>query len=220
RGRCRIRGGGERMKRLIWIGALAAVACGGSNGGNPDGGGGNPNSVSGTVNGQPLNVQDAIFVISSGDPNIPDGAVVLALTDRANACSLIASTTPPTGQVTILVMVLFNIGFGGIQPITTGPYTFITGVPSTLGAFWRAAFAYGTCSTFTRYDPSSASSFNVTQVGNASGTHLKGNFNTLSFGTAGSMSGTFDASYCAAINNPGNDCLSPAPLRRISLPTQ
>jgi len=208
------------MRRLIWIGALAAVACGGSNGGNPDGGG-NPNSVSGTVNGQPLNAQDAIFVISSGDPTIPDGAVLLALTDRANACSLVSASTPPTGQVTILAFGLINVGLGGIQPITTGPYTFITGVPSTLGAFWRAAFAYGTCTNFNQYDPSSASSFNVTQVGNATGTHLKGNFNTLSFGTAGSLTGTFDASYCAALNNPGNNCLSsPTPLRRILLPTE
>jgi hypothetical protein len=207
------------MRRLVCLGALVAVACGSSDG-NPDGGSGGGNSITGTVHGQALNVQDAIFTITSGtgDP-FTDGLVLVAVADRSDLCTLVASTTPPSGTATVLAMAVAKVAFTGLQPLTNGAYVFSADVPTSVGSFWTAAFASGTCTGATQFDPSSAAALNVTQVGTTGGTHLKANFSNLSFGTEGTLSGTVDATYCAALNNPGNDCLGPsAPLRWVPLP--
>jgi hypothetical protein len=192
------------MKRVICLAVLACAACGSSNGGSPDAG--NPNSVSGTVGGHTLNVQDAVFTFTSNYPGgIPDGVAIVAIVDRPNLCSLLSATTEPTGQLNVLGVALLNVGLGTINPLVTGPYTFAT--PSSPGQYYSGFFASGTCATNTQYAPAAGSAaFTVTQVGTTGGTHLKGTFSNISFGTDGSFSGTVDASYCAALNAPGNGC--------------
>ena len=196
------------MKRVICLAVLACAACGSSsgNGGGPDAG--NPNTVTGTVGGHTLTAQDAVFTITSSNTGgLPDGVAIVAIADRANLCSLLASATEPTGQLNVLGVALVNVSFTGIQPLVTGPYTLAAGVPQNVGQYYSGFFASGTCATNTQYAPAAGSAaFTVTQVGTTGGTHLKGTFSNISFGTDGSFSGTVDASYCAALNAPSNGC--------------
>jgi hypothetical protein len=196
------------MKRVICLAVLACAACGGSNGngGGPDAG--PANSVTGTVAGHTLNAQDAVFTFTSNyGGSIPDGVAIVAIADRPNLCALLQSSTEPTGNLNVLGVALLNVSFTGIQPLVTGPYTVVAGIPSNVGQYYSGFFASGTCASNTQYAPAAGSAaFNVTQVGTASGTHLKGTFSNISFGTDGSFSGTVDASYCAALNAPANGC--------------
>lgn len=202
------------MKRIVLIVVAACLACGSSSN-NPDGGSTPANGVSGSVDGHALNVQDAVFTIASGGSlEVPDGTVVLVLGDRANLCSIFGSTTPPTGDATILALALVNASLSGLQPLAAGPYGFIdlNNPPTTIGSYWGGFLLTGpVCGVPTEYDPTAGSTLNLTQVGTASGTHLKANFSSLTFGTQGSFtSGTIDATYCAALNNSVNPCLGAA----------
>ena len=55
------------MKRIICSQCGVSRACGSSNGGSPDGAA-PANSVTGTVDGHTLNVQDAVFTFTSNYP--------------------------------------------------------------------------------------------------------------------------------------------------------
>jgi hypothetical protein len=198
------------MKRVICLAVLACAACGSSSGNNGSPDAGNPNSVTGTVGGHTLNAQDAVFTLTSNYSGLPDGVAIVAIADRANLCSLLQSSTEPTGQLNVLGVALLNVGLGTISPLVTGPYTFAT--PNSPGQYYSGFFASGTCATNTMYAPAAGSAaFTVTQVGTTAGTHLKGTFSNISFGTDGSFSGTVDASYCAALNAPGNGCFGSGP---------
>jgi hypothetical protein len=197
------------MKRVICLAVLACAACGSSSGNNggPDAGTGN--SVNGTVDGGSLNAQDAVFTFTSNyGGGLPDGVAIVAIADRANLCSLLQSSSEPTGNLNVLGVALVNVSFTGIQPLVTGPYTLAAGVPQNVGQYYSGFFASGTCASNTQYVPAAGSAaFNVTQVGTTSGTHLKGTFSNITFVNAsGSFSGTVDASYCAALNAPSNGC--------------
>jgi hypothetical protein len=212
------------MKHWILITVAACAACGGSDG-NPDGGSTPPNGVSGSVDGGTLNVQDAIFTIASSSAlDVPDGTVVVVLGDRANLCSFFESTTLPTGNITALALYLAKFSFTGLEPLTTGSYAFfsLSNPPTNVGSYWSGFFVNGPACDPTEYDPTAGSALSLTQVGTATGTHLKATFSSLTFAQGTLTNGTIDASYCAALNNPSNACLTtpPAPLRRVPLPGQ
>ena len=202
------------MRRVICLAVLACAACGSSSGGGgPDGGSGN--SVSGTVEGHSIAAQDAVFTFTSGYPNLPDGVAIVAIADRPNLCALLQSSSLPTGTLNVMGVALLNVGLGTINTLVTGPYTVIdlTHPPSVPGQYASGFFASGTCTTNTEYLTNTTSAaFNVTQVGTTSGTHMKGTFSSMTFVNAsGSFSGTIDASYCAALNAPGNNCIGNGP---------
>ncbi len=190
------------MRRWILLG-LVACACGSSNGGNNPAG-----SITGTVQGQALDVQDAVFGI--------EGNVVYAyIADRTGLCGLLGGTTLP-GTTKVLELRMANVtGANSIGDHTVGSYAWLDAKSfqgSAAGLYWRGTFVVAsTCTSYT-YADATAGTLSVTQVGNSSGTHLKATLNSLKFGTD-TLNGSFEATYCAAaIDSPSCGSTLRAPL--------
>jgi hypothetical protein len=189
------------MKRIVLMWVAACVACGSSDGGSDAGTTGGSGTATGTVNGHSLNVKDAVF---AADTSL--GITTLALADRTDVCTLLKSSTPPTGATTALVLGLANLGPASIPVgLGTGTYNWndLNSLPPP-GLYWAGSFGVGTGCTLTNTTDATGGTVTITQVGNTTGTHLKGSYN----GTFGSdtLSGTFDAVYCDAVVNPGAGC--------------
>jgi len=191
------------MKLWMVMGLLAVAACGGSNGSSPDGGQPSPTgpgSMTGTVGGRGLVVKDAVFaILTSGSAS---GAAVVALADRTGLCGALASNPAPTGSTVTLEFGLANVGASGLVPLANGAYTFLSssGGLSAPGRYWLLG-------TFQTFDgcavvpesivEATAGTVTVTQVGTTSGSNLQGSF-SMGFGSD-SVSGTVNATYCAAL---------------------
>lgn len=182
------------MKR--WIGlCLLACACGGSDGGN-----GNPHgsgSFTGTVNGHALTVRDAVF----GDPSASLDAIIVS--DQDNLCTLLAGTTFPGGTVTVLGIAIVNANTSPSGPVVAGTYEWVDlqgGGPLPTGLIWDGAFALPTdCDGGGQDWSPNAGTVSITQMGNTTGKTLKATYTNLTFeGATGSLSGTIEATFCAA----------------------
>jgi hypothetical protein len=188
------------MKRWLVLG-LIACACGSSNGGSPDAGG-NPNpggSLTGTVGGQPLDVEEAVFGI---DPTTK--LVWVYAADRTGVCALLGGTTLP-GTTTALALVMVNVTGTSTGDYTAGNYAWIdlsstSGLPPP-GLYWAGSFAVATSCTASTTSTATAGTVSVTQVGNSTGTHLKLNLTNVKFGTD-TLNGSLEASYCTTAAAP------------------
>ena len=186
------------MKRWMLL-CLLVCACGGSN----NGGGGGPDSgpphgsgsFTGSVNGHALTVKDAVF----GDPSSSLIAIIAA--DQNNLCTLLGGDTFPGGTVTVLGVAIVNARVPA-SPVVEGTYNWIDLQGGTLGPalWWDGAFALPTdCSGGgERWSPNGGT-VTVTQMGNTTGKTLKATYSNLTFdGGTGSLSGTVEATFCAA----------------------
>ena len=185
------------MKRWMLLGLLAC-ACGSSDGGGtPDSGPPHGNgSFTGSVNGHTLTVKDAVF----GDPSSSLAALIVA--DQNNLCTLLGGTTFPGGTVTVLGVALLNARVPA-GPIVADTYNWIDlqGAGPIGPALWfDGAFALPTdCNGGGEDWSPDGGTITVTQVGNTTGKTLKATYTNLTFsGATGSLSGTVEATFCAA----------------------
>lgn len=193
------------MKNLkLWMtGLLASVAvltgCGG------------PGSVSGTVSGVSLAVQDAIFFIAKDDAGKSQAAVVL-LADKPNLCDTFKANRKPK-SVTGLMFLLMNVKVEGTAVTALAPdvadYAIVDfSTIKTSGHFGDGAFV--------KNDANCTDSLASTATGLKSGlvklTSLKSEASGSAAGTfdvsvgtqADKLTGSFNASYCDLSKLPSN----------------
>jgi hypothetical protein len=172
------------MKRLAGMMALAlSVGCGSSD---------NSGGSVGSVGGNALTINDAIFAIDS------DNIMVLVASDRTGLCSLAQGTTAPTGKTTAFGVGLVNFNGSNLIAHVTGDYTITTSIPTGAGKYAESEFVAANGCTISTDTFATSGTFTLNQVGtNSSGSHATGHF-SLKFG-ADSLNGNVDATYCAAL---------------------
>jgi hypothetical protein len=187
------------MRCWIGIPLLCAVACGSTSGGAVGSG-----SATGSVAGSGLTVHDAVFAVSS------ENQLVIIASDRTDLCRLLASTTPPTGETTALVLALAQLGLvngGGLLesvPPTAGDYGMLSHTPMLAGRYFFGGFGVGTGCSVSVPGTLTDGMVHVAQVGSSSGTATQATFQ-LQFG-ADTLGGEVNAAYCAAVLQPGAGC--------------
>ena len=187
------------MKRLgAVLGVLAlAVSCGSSNNG------GNNNGPVGSVGGNSLTINDAIYALDS------ENVLFLVASDRSGLCSLYTSATPPTGKSTVLIGGIVNFDGQAVAAPVAGTYNWFSpqSPPTTAGKYVLSEFIVADGCTTTSQVDATAGTFNLNALGaNTSGSHTTGSF-SLKFG-ADSLSGNVDATYCAALLSNGQNPVS------------
>jgi hypothetical protein len=179
------------MKRLAGLVAVAlSIGCGSSN---------NSGGSVGSVGGNALTINDAIFAID--DHNV----LYVAASDRSGLCTLLSGGTAPTGKTTALLVGLFNLGATGTSiPLVTGDYSVINSLPSTAGKYGFGAFVVANGCTISSEPSATSGTFTVQQLGtNSSGQHTTGHFD-LNF-SSDKLSGNVDATYCEAFLTTTSD---------------
>jgi hypothetical protein len=172
------------MKRLAGLMALAvSVGCGSSN---------NSGGSVGSVGGNALTINEAIFAIDS------ENIMILLASDRTGLCALAQGTTAPTGKTTAFAVGLVNFNGSTFIVHATGDYTIVTSFPTGAGKYAESEFVAANGCTLSTDTTATSGTFTIDQVGtNTSGSHATGHFN-LKFGTD-SLNGNVDATYCAAL---------------------
>ena len=196
------------MRRWIVLALLCSAGCGSSSGT-----GSGPGNATGSVAGHDLVVKDAVFAINGSDQ------LLVLLADRTDLCGLIASTTPPTGETTALVLAMTQLGLvNGVLdavPPTAGDYSTIAINPTTAGRYFFGGLGVGTGCDVSAPAALSGGTVSVTQMGSNGGGNTQASF-TLHFGSD-TLTGNFNATSCAALLNPGPGCdigsLRTAPVR-------
>jgi hypothetical protein len=184
-------------KTLISLLSLAFVACGG------------PGSVSGTVSGLSLAVQDSIFTPIKDD----DGktvAAVIVLADKPNICGEIkANRNPKSTTSMVLALFRFSVSQQHLDFLApdVGQYTVINSTPKGAGNYAKA--------TFSRTDANCSSTLSEAAGAGVSGTvtvdSLKaepggkatGTFD-ITFGSNDKVKGNFNAVFCDVPPATGN----------------
>jgi len=198
------------MELKRWM-ALGLLACGcGSSSSNPTPDAG-PTLGSGTLTGttgQTLKVKDAVFGIM---PFVDGVNVVVG--DRTDLCSLLGlpKDSPIPGLTTVFGFGLLSVTSNSYLPVATGSTPYFPlhliaqgGAQPTPGQWWDGAFAVATdCSPTGTY--ATGGTVNVTQVGSAT-THLKVTLDGITFPDGGTLAGSVEAVYCAALQSQKPSC--------------
>lgn len=177
------------MKRfilaLLWV---LTAACGGDNGG----GGG---ASLGSVGGNSLTVQEAIFAI---DQDI----LILLAGDRTGLCDIYSGQSTPSGRYVLLATTFIATNDGtNTAPVVAGDYTVVAGPGSinAAGKYNITSFNVANGCTVSSSTDATSGTFTLTQPGtNSSGSHTTGSLNNVKFGTD-TLNGAVDATYCAAL---------------------
>lgn len=171
-----------------------------------------PGSVSGTVGGVSLNVQDAIFYVIKDDAGKTQG-IALALADKSAVCTTVKANRQPK-SATSISFGLFNVKVDGAATTLLAPdvgdYTVTNnsadlakGGRWAIGAFDKVD-ANCTSSMATSATTGQSGLVTVTTLkSEASGT-AEGTFD-VSFGTQkDKVTGRFSAGYCDLAKTPTN----------------
>ena len=178
------------MKRLgaLLAGLALLASCGSSNNGS------NNNGPVGSVGGNALTINDAIYALDS------DNFLFLVASDRSGLCSLYTSSTPPTGKSTVLIGGFVNFNGQALVAPVTGTYNWFStqAVPTVAGKYVLGEFIVADGCNTTSQVNATGGTFTLNTLGpNTSGSHTTGSF-SLTF-VADSLNGNVDATYCAAL---------------------
>jgi hypothetical protein len=148
----------------------------------------------GSVGGNSLSVNDAIFAVDQ------DFLILLA-GDRSGLCDIYGGSSTPSGKYVLLATTFINTNDGvSTTPVVAGDYAVVAGPGSITGAgkYNITSFNVADGCTVNSSTDATSGTFALQQVGtNTSGSHTTGNVN-LKFG-GDSLSGSVNATYCAAL---------------------
>jgi hypothetical protein len=183
-------------KTLISLLSLAFVACGG------------PGSVSGTVSGLSLAVQDAIFTPVKDDDRKTIAALII-LADKPNICDQMKANRQPK-SATSMVLALIRLSDSPQQPFLApdvGQYTVINSDPRAAGNYAEARFSRtdATCSSTLSESAGTGVSGTVTvdSLKAEPGGKATGSFD-ITFGSNDKVKGNFNAMFCDVPTTTGN----------------
>ena len=176
--------------------ATGTFAPTGDLGGSSPGG-----SITGTVGGQPLHVEEAVFGIEAASK-----VIRVFVSDRIGLCSLLAGTILP-GTTTVLALEIVDVTDGpSTEDCRAGDYTWADlsrsfPPPGAHFLYFDGTFGvFPSCTTLPHVNATDGALI-VTQAGDSSGTHLEATLTNLRFGTD-TLNGNVEATYCPAAVNP------------------
>jgi hypothetical protein len=181
------------MRALAAALLLVCGACGGA--------ASSPASVSGTINGQPMDAQDALSNVVTVGTNSVGGILIV---NSANSCAKFTARQQPRNAKAIVIAAGNQSSASAVSaPAATGSYTVHSGstIGSATGNVATAAYVATdqNCVTTSSLD-ATAGTVTLTRV-DSNG--YSGNFDLTFAGSAGHLTGSFTANRCAALTTTG-----------------